>query len=187
MEQLFLMLQSIFPMSDALVDYLKKTLVLIELEPKEFLLKKGQISDRIYFVAKGIVRGYHEDEQKKQTTLWFMDEGNVIVAVESFFGRTPSTEAVQALEYCELYGITYDQLYYAYRTFIEFNYHGRELTTKYYVWSAQRNKMLQRMRAAERYEFTKQMQPGILMRDSVTDAYLCSYLGITAEHLSRVK
>jgi CRP-like cAMP-binding protein len=187
MEQLFAMLTSIFPVSDALVEYLNKTLVMIELEPKDFLLRKGQVSNHIYFVERGIVRCYDEDENQKQTTLWFMDEGNVIVAVESFFGRTPSTDVIQALEYCVLFGITYDQLYYAYRKFIEFNYHGRELTTKYYLWSAQRNKMLQRMRAPERYAYTKKTQPGILERESVTKAYLSSYLGITAEHLSRIK
>jgi len=187
MEKLFEMLLKIFMMSAELVEYLKLTLEVVELKAGDYLLKKGQVSDRIYFVEKGIVRCYDEDEKKKQTTLWFMEEGNVIVAVESFFDRTPSTEVIQALEDCVLVGITYAQLYDAYGTYIEFNYHGRELTTKYYVWSAKRVKMLQRFKAPQRYEFTKRTQPGIVERASVTDAYLASYLGIRRETLSRLK
>ena len=187
MEQLFAMLLGIYPMSEGLIEYLKRTLETIELQAKDYLLRKGQVSDRIYFVERGIVRGYDKDERGKQTTLWFMDEGNVIVAVKSFFGRKASTEVIQALEYSVLHGITYDQLYYAYENFLEFNYHGRELTTKYYQSSAERTEMLQRMKALERYEFTKATQPGILKRESVTDNDLSSYLGITPEHLSRIK
>src|SRR5258707_12068505 len=132
MEQLMKMLAGMFPMSKELINYLMSTLEAFELSKGDYLLKKGQISNHIYFVDKGLLRCYYVDENGKQISIWFMDEGNVIVAVESFFGREPSDEAIQALEDCILYGITYEQLYKAYKTFVEFNYQGRELTTKYY-------------------------------------------------------
>jgi len=187
MEELFAMLMGIRTMSEELIEYLKKALVVIELEAKQYLLKKGQVSDHIFFVQRGILRCYYEDERGKQTTKWFMEEGNVIVAVDSFFGRTPSWEVIHALEHCVLYGITYAQLYEAYDRFVEFNFHGRELTTKYYRIHDRRITMFQRLNALERYEYTKKTQPGIVERESVTDADLSSYLGITAEHLSRIK
>jgi CRP-like cAMP-binding protein len=187
MERLFKMLMGIYPMSPELIDYLKATLEVFELSKRQYLLKKGQISNRIYFVAKGILRCYYIDNNQKQTTKWFMDEGHVIIAVDSFFNRTLSFEAIQALEDCLLYGITYEQLEEAYRRFVEFNFHGRVLTTKYYVFSDQRVTMLQRLNAPERYLFTKEKQPGIVDRHSVTSRDLSSYLGIDEATLSRIK
>jgi len=187
MEQLFNMLFGIYPMSEGLIHYLTRTLKLFEMDAKDYILKRGQICDRIYFVEKGMVRCYYEDKEGKQTTKWFMDEGNVIVAVDSFFGREPSYESIQALEDCVLYGITYDELEAAYRRFIEFNFHGRVLTTKYYRLSEKRVDMFQRLDALERYEFTKKLQPGVVSRPSVRDTYLASYLGMTRETLSRLR
>jgi len=185
MKELLSMLWSIYPLSEPLVNYLRSVLMAIELRKKDFLLKKGQISNHIYFIQKGILRCYLDGEDGKETTKWFMDEGNVIVSVDSFFSRTPSVEAIHALEDCLLYGISYDELEYAYRNFMEFNFHGRQLTTNYYVLSDRRVTMLQRLRAPERYLYTKETQPKIVER--VAGKYLATYLGIEEETLSRIR
>jgi len=185
MERLFALLMKIRPMSPDLIKYLEGALQAFEFKARQVILRKGQVSNHIYFVGSGIVRCYFEDDQEKQTNLWFMEEGNVIVAVESFFNRTPSDEVIVALEDCILYGISYDQLYEAYEKFIEFNFHGRELTTRYYVWSMQRVRMMQHMRASEKYEYTKKTQPGIV--DRVPARHLASYLGFDEATLSRIK
>ncbi|HEY4205990.1 MAG TPA: Crp/Fnr family transcriptional regulator [Puia sp.] len=185
MEELLAMLASIRPMSPPLTHYLLSVIEAFELRKKQFLLKKGWVSNHIYYVSKGILRCYYEDDNKKQTTKWFMDEGNVITSVDSFFTRTPTLEPIHALEPSLLFGIHYDQLYYAYEHFPEFNYHGRELTQKYHVINERRISALQRLRARERYLYTKETQPNIV--DRVPNNLLASYLGIKNETLSRIK
>jgi CRP-like cAMP-binding protein len=185
MEELLSLLTGIRPMSQELIDYLLLVIEAFELRKNQFLLRKGRVSNHIYFVSKGILRGFYEDENKKQTTKWFMDEGNVITSVDSFFSRTPTLEPIQALEPSLLFGITYQQLYHAYDHYLEFNYHGRELTQKYHVINERRISALQRLRARERYLYTKETQPRIVER--VPDNLLASYLGIKKETLSRIK
>jgi CRP-like cAMP-binding protein len=185
MDELLAMLNALRPMSDQLINHLKLIIEAFELRKNQFLLKKGMVSNHIYYVSKGILRGYYEDENKNQTTKWFMDEGNVITSVDSFFSRTRTLEPIQALEPSLLYGIRYEQLYETYENFLEFNYHGRELTQKYHVINERRISALQRLRSEERYLYTKQTQPSIVER--VPDNYLASYLGIRKETLSRIK
>jgi len=185
MEELLAMLNAIRPMSEPLINQLLLIIEAFELRKKQFLLKKGMVSNHIYYVSKGILRCYYEGEDKKQTTKWFMDEGNVITAVDSFFSRTPTLEPIHALEPSLLYGIRYDQLYYTYNHFPEFNYHGRELTQKYHVINERRISALQRLQAPERYLFTKKTQPRIVER--VPDNYLASYLAMEKETFSRIK
>lgn len=185
MEELLAMLNAIRPMSKPLINHLLSIIEAFELRKNQFLLKKGRVSNHIYYVSKGILRGYYEDEKKKQTSKWFMDEGNVITSVDSFFSRTPTLEPIQATEPSLLFGITYKQLYYIYDNYPEFNYHGRELTQQYHVINERRISALQRLRARERYLYTKTTQPGIVQR--VPQNLLASYLGISKETLSRLK
>src|SRR5258708_30634386 len=133
MEELMSMLNATWPMRPELVNYLLSCLVAFELKKKQFLLKKGQVCNYIYFVQEGILRSYYEDENKVETTKWLMDKGNIITSVTSFFTRTPTLEPIHALTDCLLLGITHEQLYHAFKTYIEFNYHGRELTLKYHL------------------------------------------------------
>jgi len=185
MEELLAMLTAIRPMSNALINHLLSIIEAFELRKNQFLLKKGTVSNHIYYVSQGILRGFYEDENKKQTTKWFMDEGNVITSVDSFFSRTRTLEPIQALEPSLLFGIRHDQLYDTYEKFLEFNYHGRELTQKYHVMNERRISALQRLRAPERFLYTKETQPRIVER--VPDKYLASYLGIDKAYLSRIK
>lgn len=185
MEELLSMLLTIRPMTEELINYLKSIIIAVELRKKEYLLKKGRVCDHIYYVKEGLLRCYFEAEDKTQTSKWFMEEGNVITSVDSFFSRTPTLEPIHAVKPCLLYGIHYDQLYYAYEHFPEFNYHGRELTTKYHVLNERRLSVMQRLSAPERYLYTKETQPRIITR--VTGKDLASYLGMEEETLSRIK
>ncbi|MBN9382690.1 MAG: Crp/Fnr family transcriptional regulator [Chitinophagaceae bacterium] len=184
MEELFLMLSAIRPMGEELVNYLRSILVAVELRKNQFLLKKGQVCNYIYFVKTGILRSFYTDENGKETTKWFMDEGNVITSVDSFFSRTPTLEPIHALEPSLLYGISHQQLFYAFEN-MDFSRHGIEILIRYHVLNERRISALQRLSAAEKYLYTKQTQPNIV--EKVPDKYLATYLGITKETLSRIK
>jgi hypothetical protein len=185
MEELMSMLSAIWPMSDLLVQYLHSTLVAMDLSPKQYILKQGQVSNQIVFIQKGILHCYRVEENGKESTKWLMDEGNVVVAVDSFFSRKPSKTSICSLEQCVLLGISYDQLQYAYRNFIEFNIHGRVLTERYYEMWDERATMFQTLPAPEKYEYTRKTQPNIIER--VPEYLLASYLGMHPTTLSKVK
>jgi CRP/FNR family transcriptional regulator, anaerobic regulatory protein len=171
-------------MSDGLKQHLATTLKEKQLPRKDYLLKAGQVSRKICFIAKGLLRCFYiKDEQ--EVSSWFMKEGDVIVSVESFFSQEESYESIQALEDCLLYYITYDELQYLYRHFPEFNFIGRVLLEKYYKLSEQRLYSLRMQRSQERYEYLLENHREMVLR--VPAKYLASYLGITEQYLSMLK
>jgi len=67
-----------------------------------------------------------------------MKEGDFMISVESFFNQKESYESIQALEDCEVYSASYNDVQNLYNKFPEYNFVGRVLTEKYYVLSEQR-------------------------------------------------
>ena len=85
-------LESLARLSEACVKSIQGLLVFEELPRKEILLKVGQVSDRIYFVEKGLIRSYYIDDTGAERTGWFMKELDVVTSPRSFFNREPSNE-----------------------------------------------------------------------------------------------
>jgi CRP/FNR family transcriptional regulator, anaerobic regulatory protein len=184
MEQLIQFLNSIYPLSEALAAYLLKNLKTKELAKKDFLLKKGHVCKDICFIEKGMLRCYYMIDDKEVSS-WFMKEGDVIVSVESFFRQTISYESIQALEDCTVHYITFNELQFIYRNFIEFNFISRVLLEHYYTLSEQRLYAIRMQRSHERYAYLMQHNAELIQR--VPSKYLASYLGITDVTLSNIK
>lgn len=184
MNELFQYLNSIFPMSLELSEYLSRTLKSKKFARKEYLLVVGHVSKEIFFIESGLVRCFY-DLHDKEVCSWFMKEGDVIISVESFFKQISSYENIQALEDTCTYFIDYNELQYLYQNFPEFNFIGRVLLEKYYALSEQRLYSLRMQTASERYYSLMQNFPEIIQR--VPSKYIASYLGVAVETLSRSK
>jgi CRP/FNR family transcriptional regulator, anaerobic regulatory protein len=184
MDTLLHYLHSIYPLSPELREHLSGILKVKQLSRKDYLLRAGHISHLTCFVGQGLLRCfYHLEDQ--EVSAWFMKEGDVIVSVESFFHQTPSKESIQAMEDCVLYYITYEELQFLYRHFMEFNFIGRVLTERYYILSEQRLYYLRMQRGKERFDYLRAYHSELLGR--VPDKHLASYLGISDVYLSQLK
>ncbi len=184
MDTLINFLNSIYPLSQPVNDYLYKTLKEVTIPKKNFLLRSGHICNNIFFVCSGLFRCFYIIDDKEINS-WFMKEFDVIISVDSFFNQSPSYENIQALEDCVVYFITYQELQFLYNNFYEFNFVGRVLTEKYYQLSEQRLYSLRMRRAIEKYKFLMHHFPQIIQR--VPCKYIASYLSITEETLSRIR
>jgi len=184
MEALFQLLNSIYPMSKELSDYLNSVIKSLELPKKEYLLKAGRVCENVYFISKGLVRCFYAKDGVEVCN-WFMKEGDVIFSVKSFYTQTPSNESIQVLENAAFYYISYQELQYIYKTFIEFNYIRGVLTERYYLLSEERIYSMRMQRAHERYNYIKENHAELINR--VPNKYIASYLGITEETFSRIR
>lgn len=184
METLLNFLNTIWPLSEGLKEYLFLHINLKEIPKKEYLLKAGQISRNVCFIQKGLLRCFYLKDGKEVSS-WFMKEGDVIFSISSFYEQKAGFEYIQALEDCALFYITYDELEYIYHTFMEFNYVGRKLTIKYHqLWDEQLYSI--RMQSAEeRYDWLMTNHPELIQR--VPAKHLASWLDITEVTLSQMK
>ena len=177
-------LRSIHPLSEALRDHLEDIVKEKKLARKDYLLKAGQICSNIYFIEKGLLRSYYF-KGEKEISSWFMKEGDICIAVESFFTQQYGQENIQALEDCVVHYISYEDLQRIYRDFGEFNIIGRILVERCYLLTVQRITAMWMQRAHDRYDWLANQFPDLLQR--VPAKYLASYLGITEVMLSNIK
>jgi CRP-like cAMP-binding protein len=154
------------------------------LKQDEFLLSAGEICANLYFIKIGLLKCFYI-VHGREVSDWFFGELQAVVAVDSFYDQIPSEDFIQALEDCEAFYISFEELDQLYRTFVEFNVVGRVLTNKYLrIWHRQARN-IRMLSAEERYQFLLKTQPELINRVPVRD--LASYLDMTRETLSRMR
>lgn len=154
------------------------------LRKKDFLLKAGQINDKICFIQRGLLRAYYLRDEVEISS-WFMTEGDFTVSITSFYEQVESYEYIQAIEDTEVLYITYKELDDIYERFLEFDYVGLKLTLKYFVQWDRQLYAIRMTSAEERYQWLLKNKPDLLSR--VPAKYIASYLGITAETFSKIR
>ena len=95
------------------------------------LVNFGEINDKLYFIEKGILREFSEQEQEQEqdntVTHWFVPENNFEYLVDSFLGQKPSDIALEVIEDAKLWYITKTDIDKLYVEFPQLNVIGRIL------------------------------------------------------------
>jgi CRP-like cAMP-binding protein len=178
-------LSSILKVSPELSDELSKSCKPVALEKGQLVLEAGNRCTDIYFIEKGLVRGYYFDDDGKEITNWFAQENEFATSFYAFIARQASFENIQALEDCELVRVPHSQLQNLYSAFPETERLGRMITENYYIKLEERLLSIQFKTARERYDMLMKSKPSLLQRASL--GQIASYLGITQETLSRIR
>lgn len=150
---------------------------------KEFLLKAGEINDRIFYVKKGLLRVYMVHDEKEINT-WFVKENEFISSVNSYYNETPSEEYIQALEECEILSVRKS----TYTMVLKHNHKLALFAIKQlYIKLCEYSDQCQYLRilsAEKKYAFLKNKNPDILER--VSQKHIASFLGIETTYLSKI-
>ena len=176
-------LNAIYPLSEPLKQALHAKLKQHTYFKTDIIERAGRVSDRIYFIKRGLIRAY-TDWNDKRPTAWFMQENDVAISIKSFLKRTVSDEYIEALEKTEVYYITHDELQGLYATYPEFVVLGLLITNHYHARNAEVIKLKDR-EPKDRYLFFQHEYPGLVTR--LPANMIASYLNITPETLSRLK
>jgi len=177
--------ESIHPLSDDLKLLIETHSYVIDVEAKVRLIDIGKVQKQIYFILQGGVRSYYIDPAGNEISSWLLFEGELAIAVYSFFSQKPSFEALETLEPCSLLVLSYAKLNELYHQFPEFNFIGRVLTERYYIQSEEKANELRMLPAIERYRNLIERYPAVLKRTPL--GIVASYLGITQSTLSRIR
>jgi CRP-like cAMP-binding protein len=186
-QQALQLLNSIRPLSRPMVTYLMAYLEVRSYNPLEYILRNGEVCDHLSFISEGLVQIFCDappkmETQGKEICNWFLMEGDFAMSVESFFGRVPADEYIQAIEPTTIVTISFDGLQEVYNAFPDFNYHGRMLTEAYYIKAIRQLKALRYKKASDSYRYLQLHCPNLL--DRVPERHLAGYLGVDETYIN---
>jgi len=163
---------------------LQEKLTIQQLDKGAFLTRQGEICRQVSFINKGLLRMYYQADGKEICT-GFVAENEYIAQYESFLTHQPSLSAIDTLENCELINLSYDAMQAIYQSRPVFEIFGRKIAETLFIMISSQNTRLLALSPEERYLSVIEYQPFIIQR--VPQYMIASFIGITPEHLSRLR
>lgn len=176
-----------FRMSDSQFAGFSGCLKKLEVPAKTTLLKEGEIAKKIFFIEKGCIRVWFNNDGKDLTTQFFF-ENETVASIESLKKEVPSLLNIETIEPCVLWYISKQDLekilpelenVSALRDEFINNLFERMFHYMNHFFSFLRDSPL------KRYQTLMLEKPMIIQR--VPQHYIASYLGVSSVHLSRIK
>ncbi len=149
------------------------------------LLNEGHTSDYMYFVGKGIVRGFYFDEgtgREQTSILW--NEQSIVCDPVSFFQRRASDVNIEVMPGSLLLSISYVQLQDIFKAFPETEIFARCISLQYVFYYSERARQLAGVSPWDRYLHLLTTHPGIELR--ISKEIIASYLNVTPQTLSKM-
>ena len=155
-----------------------------EIPAKTTLLNEGEISKTMFFIDKGCLRTWVNNDGKEITTQFFF-EGDSVSSIESFRTNQPSLYSIESLEPCILQTISQNDFQNIIENSPELKKKMEDHLFKRLFQSQQYLYSLLKNNPKQRYEELIDQHPHIIQR--VPQHYIASYLGITSVSLSRIR
>ena len=157
----------------------------IELSKGDYWLQQGMVCNQVAFLDSGTLRVHYLEESGQEITCHFFTAENFISSYTSFLTRTPSAESISAIEPSKLWVISKNDLETLSCAITSLHIWRRIIAENLFIQMEKRISKLQSKTAAERYELLIEENPDIVL--TVPLQYMASFLGITPQHLSRLR
>ncbi len=181
---LIALLNSMYPLSEPVVKFINDNTFVRRYDKGELLLTAGNVCKYLYFINKGLLRGFIKDNGR-DITPWITSENEVATSIYSLDNESPALENIEAIEPCELVLMTTADLQKLYDNYPEFNIVGRKLLQNYYKSAETRAFIVRVSKAEDKYEHFLNIYSHLANR--VLLKHMASFLGMTIETLSRVR
>ncbi|RYY93686.1 MAG: Crp/Fnr family transcriptional regulator [Chitinophagaceae bacterium] len=154
------------------------------LKRREFFLRQDQVCRHVGFIASGYVRLFYLKDGL-EITKDFNFEQSFCGSYASFSLQQPSRFNVVAMEDTELYAVGRSDLYRLFDTYPSLQKMGRLNMEHMFIRKELRESAFLLDGAERRYLDLLEQHPQVLQR--VPLKYIASYLGLTAETVSRIR
>ena len=172
------------PLSQEFIRHYEKNCSHFSIKKSKFVLCPADSNNSIFFLLKGVVRGFIKEDNKDIST-WFGFEQQFIEAARNPEEKSKySVEYIQAIEDCELIRIPYSLTNFLYGTYPEAGVIARKLLAIHYYAATERSTLARIPTALGRY---LRLERSGMNLSRIPQRYLASYLGMRLETLSRIK
>ncbi len=155
-----------------------------EIPAKTTLLGEGKIARRMFFIEKGCLRTWINNNGREITTQFFF-EGDKVSSIESFRSNQPSLYSIESIEPCILQTISQKDFQNVLAHSPEIKKEMQEHLFRRLIQSQKSFFSFLKNTPQQRYQELIQEHPEIIQR--VPQHYIASYLGITSVSLSRIR
>jgi CRP-like cAMP-binding protein len=167
-------------------DFFKSKLQRRIFSKKTVFLKINEIENHISFIESGVVRLFIPKENpEKEITFGFSFQNQFISAYDSFLTQKPSLYQLQTLTETTILSISHKDLQEVYKTTQIGNLIGRLTAERLFLIKSTREQNLLNLSAEERYLKLFKERPELLK--VIPLKYISSYIGVTAQALSRIR
>jgi CRP-like cAMP-binding protein len=184
MESFLKIVKNTVPLSDGSIKELSQICAQRSFGKNDFVLKETGICNDIYFVSSGLLRIFYFKEDK-DISEWFAFENSFCFSIISYFRQVPSKLIIQCLEDSEIIFIPREGLNTLRNSNFEIANYAYTLISGSLIASQERMAGQQFETAFTRYEKLIKQQKNFILR--VPLHYIASYLGVSAETLSRIR
>lgn len=182
--QIVASIKSFVPINKIEEEAFVSILEVIKIKKKEFILKEGQICNKITFINSGCTRVFYNVDGIENTIQFFFGD-SWYTDYESFLTGQPANENMQALQASEVIQIKKEDLYKLYDQHPIFDRVGRVMAENAFISVIRRNQMLTNEEPELRYLNLMKQRPELVQQ--IPQHYIASYLGIKPESLSRIR
>jgi CRP-like cAMP-binding protein len=157
----------------------------LELKKKEYLLHEGQVCRFNYFVEKGCIRMFYNNEKMVEQTTQFALEDWWLSDYFSFARQSPSEYFIQAVEKTLVVAIDYNLQDQLFAEVPQLERYFRIMMQRALAASQLRTKLIYQLSKEELYKHFNSSFPHFFQR--VPQYMIASYLGLTPEYLSELR
>ncbi|MCC8423492.1 Crp/Fnr family transcriptional regulator [Mucilaginibacter sp. UR6-11] len=178
-------LRSYVDVPDADFGEFLKLLVPLTLKKGDHFYRAGEIPRYSPFILQGCLRQYILDESGREQIILFNEEGNWAGQIGSMRSRLPTNVYLQALEPCQILGITIEHVDLGME---RFPWYQRYFLKKYPTDHARLLEQANRLKTEPPevlYRELMETRPSLLLR--IPQHYIANYLGVRTETISRIK
>jgi len=178
-------IKDIVPLNEEDVMLIEDAFKPVHLKKKQFLLRKGEPSNHMRFIAEGCVKLFNIDDTGKEHILQFGIKGWWVNDLYAYLTQKPATFFIQAITDSIVLQVHREQLNNLFNQIHMMDRFFRIKTQNGYVALQERTINTMSQTAEERYfEFVRRYR---VMEQQIPQYMIASYLGITPEHLSTLR
>lgn len=178
-------IRTVTPMSEVVFEEFVKLFKSFTVKKNEFFYRAGEVPRYSPFIVKGCMRKYFVNDDGEEQIVYFAEEGWFAGEIQCMRTGTKTDMYLQALEDCEILGITIENADYGMKTFPDYR---RYFDVKYPLMH---NRIIQEATRLKSdtpenlYLRLLKNRPSLILR--VPQHHIANYLGIRTETISRIR